>query len=368
MVNTTRLILPLMSAAQSQKHITHNDAIIKLDQIVQLSVISSALASPPVSPTEGDRYIIGSSATGAWAGKDLNVAYYVNGLWTFLIPRIGWQAYDETVNTMLVWTGSAWQNLLTAAGVITTTTINNNTLSGRLTTLGLGGATADSTNRLSIISPAALFNNAGTSIAVALNKNASGNDAGLTFQTGFSSRALFGLLGNDHFTVKTTPDGSTYKTGMIISKDTAAVSLVEHPKFSCYCDFAQDYTAGSWQDFLVNNARHNDQGDLTIASNIGTFTAPHDGYYMFGIMATFEASSTAPTKMQVGLRVNTTDPTGDRIGTAGDAALTDGETQAQVVGLLKLQTGDTVKPRILFATNDGRIKANENAFWGCQIA
>ena len=43
--------------------------------------------------------------------------------------------------------------------------------------LGLGGATADATNRLSANTPNVLLNNAGASIDVTVNKNAAANDA-----------------------------------------------------------------------------------------------------------------------------------------------------------------------------------------------
>lgn len=66
--------------------------------------------------------------------------------------------------------------------------------------------------------------------------------------------------------------------------------------------------------------------------------------------------------MQVGLSVNGTAPAGDTIGTAGDALITGGETQAQVTALLQLSEGDEVNPKILFTTNDGRVLANENFF------
>jgi hypothetical protein len=76
--------------------------------------------------------------------------------------------------------------------------------------LGLGGATADSYNRLSMNTPAVLFNNAGAGIEATVNKAAAGNDAAFAFKTGFSARALIGLLGNDDFSFKVSPNGSTF--------------------------------------------------------------------------------------------------------------------------------------------------------------
>lgn len=42
MVDTARLSLPLMDAAQAQKHVTHNDALVRLDAITHLSVVTRA--------------------------------------------------------------------------------------------------------------------------------------------------------------------------------------------------------------------------------------------------------------------------------------------------------------------------------------
>jgi hypothetical protein len=85
--------------------------------------------------------------------------------------------------------------------------------------LGLGGATADSYNRLSMNTPAVLLNNAGAGIEATVNKAAAGNDAAFAFKTGFSARALIGLLGSDDFSFKVSPDGSAWITGLTLDKD-----------------------------------------------------------------------------------------------------------------------------------------------------
>ena len=71
--------------------------------------------------------------------------------------------------------------------------------------LGLGGAVADAWNRLSVNTPAVLLNNAGAGIEATVNKAAAGNDASFAFKTGFSARALIGLLGSDDFSFKVSP-------------------------------------------------------------------------------------------------------------------------------------------------------------------
>ena len=44
---TSNLLLPYILAAQAQKHVTHNEALRKLDALVQISVIDRDLAAPP---------------------------------------------------------------------------------------------------------------------------------------------------------------------------------------------------------------------------------------------------------------------------------------------------------------------------------
>ena len=91
--------------------------------------------------------------------------------------------------------------------------------------LGLGGATAFSYNRLSMNTPAVLLNNAGAGIEVSVHKNAVGNDAAFAFKTGFSARALIGLLGDDNFSFKVSPNGSTFFDAIVVDRTNGPVEL-----------------------------------------------------------------------------------------------------------------------------------------------
>jgi len=358
---TTHLLLPYILASQAQKHVTHNEALRLLDAMVQLSVLDRTRTAPPVSPTDGDRHIVASGATGLWAGWDLNVAFWVDGVWMRLVPRPGWLAWIADEAVFVVWNGSTWdpvgepvdvsdavfslvndadptkKALFSLSGISTGTTrtftlpnssselailagtqtfTGNKTFSGTLTAsgtvtvsaasasigtatgtatygmgtgatttgvtktlnlgtggasgsttvvnigsatagaggttvvntptvtfanavtqvgmpqanltaqlLGLGGATADSTNRLSMNTPAVLLNNAGAGIEATVNTAATGNDAAFAFKTGFSARALIGLLGNDDFSFKVSPDGSAFFDALKIDRTSGQVEL-----------------------------------------------------------------------------------------------------------------------------------------------
>jgi hypothetical protein len=108
MADTYFNTLPLIAPNQEQKHITHNEALVKLDALIQLSAASQTLTVPPGSPAEGDRYIVAAGATGAWAGKTGNLALWTNGAWAFYVPRAGWTCYIAATSNLWAYSGSAW--------------------------------------------------------------------------------------------------------------------------------------------------------------------------------------------------------------------------------------------------------------------
>ena len=118
---SARLRIPYIAAAQAQKHVTHNEAMTLLDTIVQLSVIDKDLTAPPGSPAEGDCYIVGASATGAWTGWDNRVARFIDGEWRSYLPGAGsgagWRAYVIDEAALYIFNGTAWVAFSGGGGV-----------------------------------------------------------------------------------------------------------------------------------------------------------------------------------------------------------------------------------------------------------
>lgn len=79
-----------------------------LDALLFLTVQSAALTTPPASPIEGARYIVPAGATGAWAGKDNQIAVELDGAWTFYTARAGWRARVSEVTSDYLFDGAAW--------------------------------------------------------------------------------------------------------------------------------------------------------------------------------------------------------------------------------------------------------------------
>lgn len=63
----------------------------------------------PPAATVGVCYIVGPAASGAWLGKDKQVAICeAAGAWTFYAPSAGWSAYDKSTGANYTYNGTAW--------------------------------------------------------------------------------------------------------------------------------------------------------------------------------------------------------------------------------------------------------------------
>ena len=110
---TPRLSLPIVAAGQAQKHITVNEALGKLDGLVQLAVQSRTVAAQPSSPADGAIHILPTGATGAsWFDKAAGLlARHADGVWETLTPAAGWLAWIIDEGLALIHDGQNWTPL-----------------------------------------------------------------------------------------------------------------------------------------------------------------------------------------------------------------------------------------------------------------
>ena len=277
MDETANLKLPYILAAQSQKHVTHNEALRALDAIVHLAVLDKDLAAPPSSPGEGDRYLVAAGPTGAWSGHATHVAAWQDGAWAFYVPVSGWLAWVDDESQSYLFAGGGWVpapggggaslvpkgawnsattyatgDLVEHAGAVFLSNTDDNldnepdaatpgstaewTYFAVATGGGGGGgesinpaplvgvnATADATNRLKVSSPASLFDHEGAGHQLKINKDEAVDTASVLFQTDYSGRAEFGLSGDDDFHVKVSANGSAWHEALVIDRTSGAV-------------------------------------------------------------------------------------------------------------------------------------------------
>jgi hypothetical protein len=71
--------------------------------------VENQTTTAPPTATKGLLYVVGASATGAWLGKDKQIAICeVSGTWTFYAPQNGWSVYDKSQSSSFTWNGTAW--------------------------------------------------------------------------------------------------------------------------------------------------------------------------------------------------------------------------------------------------------------------
>jgi len=210
---TPRSGLPLLAAAQAQKHVTHNEALLQLDALGCARLLDRDLSAPPPSPNDGDTYLVNATATGDWTGQDGRIAFAVDGAWRFYEPYAGLITYVADETKLIVFDGTNWIDFVSLLAFQNIPEIGINT-------------SADTTNRLAVKSTAVLFDNIGNGVQAKLNKHASGDTASLLYQTNYSGRAELGLTGDDNFHCKVSPDGSAWTAALTIDKASGATNLV----------------------------------------------------------------------------------------------------------------------------------------------
>lgn len=353
---TAHLALPFIMASQAQKHVTHNEALRLLDGIVQLSVLDRDLTAPPGSPAEGDRYIPASGATGAWAGWDGSITCWIDGAWMRLIPAAGWRAWIEDEAVLLAFDGAGW--------ISTVPTAMQN-----LALLGIG-TTADAANPFSAKLNAALWTartvaEGGTGdLFYTMNKEATGDDLGLTLQTAYVTKALLGLFGSDRLRLAVSADGSSFFDGLIVDNATGIVDQPRLPRFKGFTNYDNYVAVDTWTKIGINNTDYNDQSAFDAGNN--RFVAPVAGTYLFGATLLYKVNASTTARMRGRLVLNgTTEIRGSKGEISGAHASE--ATALWLQTMAPLSQGDTVELQGTFRAADGYFAADHTSFWGTKI-
>ena len=82
-----------------------NESLLTVDALLQLAVVSVGDNAPPGSPANGARYVVGTAPTGAWAGRENQVAQWLDGAWRFYAARYVLNMAD---GLMYVRQGATW--------------------------------------------------------------------------------------------------------------------------------------------------------------------------------------------------------------------------------------------------------------------
>lgn len=105
---TANCDLPLLMPAQAQKHVTVNEALMRLDGQVDLVMQSVTRINPPDTVAEGLCWGVPQGAVNAWEGQGGKIAIGANGGWIFVQPGFGRRAIIADEGVTAIHDGSHW--------------------------------------------------------------------------------------------------------------------------------------------------------------------------------------------------------------------------------------------------------------------
>ena len=109
---TDKLGLP--DAGGVSSHFAVNEALFIIDVAHACRPVNLTTAAPPVSPTNGDTYIIAAAATGDWAGLEGYVTAWFDeeSRWVSFEPWLGFVFFPLSDLTqgyvMITWSGATY--------------------------------------------------------------------------------------------------------------------------------------------------------------------------------------------------------------------------------------------------------------------
>ena len=115
---SARFALPLIMPGQAQKELFHNEALAAIDAALHAAVEGAPQAAPPAAPVEGQCWLVGPSATGAWTDRDGSLAAWTSGGWRFVAPQLGMCAWDGAAGVPRRWADGGWNAGEVAAAAI----------------------------------------------------------------------------------------------------------------------------------------------------------------------------------------------------------------------------------------------------------
>ena len=123
-MSTPRFALPYIQAAQAQKEVTHNEALLMVDALVSLSLEDRHLSAPPVSPQNGQVWFINGAGSGAWNGQSNKLAHCDSGQWYFYVVPDGLRAWIKDEAGYFVYSGGSWSAFVGSGQFITAANVS----------------------------------------------------------------------------------------------------------------------------------------------------------------------------------------------------------------------------------------------------
>jgi hypothetical protein len=111
MTTSPRLGFTDLEEGETVPEVVVNENARILEQMGNRAIATDRQTTPPGSPVDGRTYLIIATATGAWAGKENQLALRVGSSWHYVTPIEGTRCFVQTENVDYEYTGSAWNKM-----------------------------------------------------------------------------------------------------------------------------------------------------------------------------------------------------------------------------------------------------------------
>jgi hypothetical protein len=82
----------------------------RVDAALHASVEEAPLSVPPAAPLEGQSWIVAPDATGAWSGREGELACWTEGGWRFVQPVPGMLIWNKAAGHWLRHASNGWSD------------------------------------------------------------------------------------------------------------------------------------------------------------------------------------------------------------------------------------------------------------------
>ncbi len=108
--STPRHELPYLVVGQAQKEITHNEALVRIDALLEPLIEAEVSTLPAVQSgaQAGKCWLVGSSPSGEWTGKSGQIACWNGGGWYFITPTEGMRIRNAALSCYMVYHTAEW--------------------------------------------------------------------------------------------------------------------------------------------------------------------------------------------------------------------------------------------------------------------
>jgi len=109
MTEDKHLTITLINPA-SAPEVTINEALFRIESVINRSAISKNIATPPENPVAGAVYIIPDNPAWPWTGKAGQIAYF-DKIWRYIAPNRGLVLFVKDEQSHYIFTGDGWQRV-----------------------------------------------------------------------------------------------------------------------------------------------------------------------------------------------------------------------------------------------------------------